>query len=412
MESVADRSTLMDITGMDSSAPGISALHPLAYHQAVVDYLQQHESEVWAWASSQQVRAGHVEELRANLLRDTYRLEAAAHPQVHEALAHAMQALGISAPATLYQSGSQQMNACLMFVPGEIHVILQGPILERLSADELLALFGHELSHYLLWSSNQGAFHIADRILNDALSSTSSTASQHETARRYYLHTELYADRGGAMVAGAVGPAISTLVKVETGITQADAAAYLRQAAEVDAKEAGATAATTHPENFIRARALELWWQQAEGLDNWLQGKLQGPLALDKLDLLGQKKLMQLTRGFCTHFLAEQDLRTDAVINQVRALFPDWTAEEAPVALSEFDATHVDESVLGYLNAMMLDLALVDPDIRDAALLHCARTARALGSLEALQANLRRDARLGKRELDRLNKQLAKAVQA
>ncbi|MGO4329969.1 M48 family metalloprotease [Cupriavidus sp. 2TAF22] len=397
---------------MDSALPDASALVPLPYHLAVVDYLKSQEPDVWAWASSFKVRDEHVAEVRAHLLRDTYRLDAAAHPEVHAALGLVMQRLGISAPASIYQSGGQQMNASLLFVPGEVHVILQGPVLEHLTQEELLALFGHELSHYLLWSCDEGAFHTAERILNDAMAAAASAASHHETARRYYLHTELFADRGGAVAAGAVAPAVSTLVKVHTGIASADAAAYLRQASEVDAADAGATAAATHPETFIRARALDLWWQGAGDLNAWLERRLQGPLALDRLDLPGQLRLAALTRGFLTHFLADGALRTEAVANQVRALFPDWSATEAPAALSAFESAQVDDSVRHYLNALMLDVALVDPDIRDAALLHAARTARTLGTLEALQLNLKRDARFGKRDLDRLNKQLAKATDA
>ena len=70
----------------------------------------------------------------------------------------------------------------------------------------------------------------ADRILNDAVAAPNASGSHRETLRRYALHTELFADRGGAVAAGAVAPAISTLVKVQTGIGTVDAAAYLRQA--------------------------------------------------------------------------------------------------------------------------------------------------------------------------------------
>ncbi|MGN5476595.1 M48 family metalloprotease [Cupriavidus basilensis] len=83
------------------------------------------------------------------LLRDTYRIEADAHADVHAALAQAMSRLGIEARATLYQSPGQDMNASLVYVPGEVHIVLQGPLLERLAPPELLAVFGHELAHYL-----------------------------------------------------------------------------------------------------------------------------------------------------------------------------------------------------------------------------------------------------------------------
>src|SRR5262245_32092722 len=121
---------------VDRIPPSDHTLLPLPYHSQVVGYLQQHEPEVWAWACTQKARSEHIEEVRANLLRNSYRLEADAHPEIHTALREAMQRLGIDAPATLYQAGGQEMNASLVFVPGEIHVVLLGQILERLSESE------------------------------------------------------------------------------------------------------------------------------------------------------------------------------------------------------------------------------------------------------------------------------------
>jgi hypothetical protein len=383
-------------------------LQPLAYHLKVVDYLRRHEAEVWRWASARSADAEHRESLRALLLRDTYRIEEQSHAGVHQALAQAMERLGIVAPATLYQSPGQEMNAALVFVPGEVHIVLQGPVLDRLSQDELLAIFGHELAHYLLWSRDEGRFLIADRILGDALASPGASASQRETYRRYTLHTELFADRGGAVAAGAVGPAVSTLVKVQTGIGTVDPAAYLRQASEIESSEAGASTAHSHPETFIRARALALWWEGAQGLDGWIDSRLHGRLALQQLDLPGQLRLQELTRGFLAYFLGGTELASDAVLAQVRMLFPDWSEQEAVTAPETLGEQEVDDGVRNYLNALMLDIALADADQRDNALLRAGQVARQLGSLDGLLRNLRRDAGFGKRELDRYERQLAK----
>ncbi|CAG2144419.1 M48 family metalloprotease [Cupriavidus numazuensis] len=401
---------------MDSHAPDRGALMPLAYHATVVDYLRQHEPEVWRWANARATGADHREALRAMLLRDTYRIEADAHADVHAVLALAMARLGIDAPATLYQSPGQDMNASLFYVPGEIHIVLQGPLLERLAPPELLAVFGHELAHYLLWSCDEGQFLVADRILNDALAAPGVSASHRETWRRYALHTELFADRGGAVAAGAVAPAVSTLVKVQTGMGSVDAAAYLRQAAEIESGEAGASAAHSHPETFIRARALALWWEGESHLDTWIESRLHGPLSLEKLDLPGQVRLQALTRGFLAHFLAGTPLAGDAVLAQVRMMFPDWRDDEPAIGPEGLGPDVADDSVRGYLNALMMDLSLADPDQQDAALLRAGHVAQALGSLEAFQGNLRRDAGFGKRELDRyqrqLNRQLAREGQS
>lgn len=394
---------------MDSAFPEGRRLRPLSYHADIVAYCQRQEPEVWAWASSQKVRAEHIDEVRTHLLRDTYRLEADAHPEIHASLKLAMQRLGIALPVTLYQSGSPEMNAALVYVPGEIHLLLYGAMLERLSESERLALFGHELAHYLLWSMDDNAYLVADRILNDALAAPQAAASHRETARRYALHTELFADRGGAIAARALEPVVSTLVKVQTGISNPDAAAYLRQAAEIDSREAGVSGAQSHPETFLRARAVELWWHGREDLDAWIHSRLHGPLSLQRLDLPEQLRLQAWTRGFIAHFLSDDSVRSEAVLAQVRAMFPDWAAAEPLAGSAAFAKDEVADDVRAYLNALMMDLALLDPDTQDAALLRAGLLARELDSFEALKVNLKRDAGFGKRDLDRLNKRLAAA---
>lgn len=393
---------------MDISAPDRSALTPLPYHFTVVDYLRHFEADVWAWASARTTDAEQRDALRAALLRGTYRIEPAAHPDVHAALVLAMARLGIDVPATLYQSPGVEMNAALFYVPGEVHIIVQGPLLERLTQDELLAVLGHELSHYLLWAHNDGELLVADRLLDQAAVSFDASASQRETCRRYALHTELYADRGAAVAAGAVGPAIAALVKVQTGMGSVDATAYLRQAEEIDASASNASGGQTHPETFLRARALALWWGRSTDLHAWLEARLHGPLALERLDLPDQLHVQQRTRGLIAWYLAGTALGSDALLAQVRLMFPDWSGTAHALDPAELRGTGLHD----YWNALLVDLALADPDQQDAALLRSGRVARALGTYEGFEANLRRDAGMNKRELDRYQRQLDKETPA
>lgn len=397
---------------MDVFPGKYGALVPFDYHASVANYLSDNEREVWDWAAARTSLDDQLDSLRAVLLRDTYRLDPQSHGAVHAVLRTAMERLGIHAPATLYQSPGEQMNASLCFVPGEVHIIVQGPLLERLAQQELLAVFGHELAHHVLWSSDGGRFLVAERILADALAAPGTSPSLRETYRRYSLYTELYADRGGVIACGAVGPAISSLVKVVTGIGTVDAEAYLRQAREIESSEKSASDARSHPETFIRARALELWHADAGALAPWLRVRLHGPLALDNLDLPGQVQLQRLTREFLSYYLAGTGLASDTVLAQIRTLFPDWRDDEPHSGLQAFAPDRIDEGVRDYLNALMLDLALVDIDQQETALIRAGIVANQLGSLDGLQHNLRRDAGFSKRELDRFKRQLAKEMAA
>jgi len=76
-----------------------------------------------------------------------------------------------------------------------------------------------------------------------------------------------------------------------------DAASYLKQAAELDA--AGSTSqGNSHPEAFLRAQAVDRWWNGDAELNSWIDARLRGPLSLATLDLPRQHELTAITRKF------------------------------------------------------------------------------------------------------------------
>ncbi|WP_233503433.1 M48 family metalloprotease [Sphingomonas psychrotolerans] len=385
------------------------ALDPLAYQQSVIDHLKREEPHAWEWSSS----AGsdrEADEVRDSMLRDTYRIEQTGHPQVFEACRTAMTRVGIEAPVTLYQATDGSMNASLVYVPGEVHLVFFGPILEKLNPAELLALMGHELAHYLLWSMAERDHYRASRVLDHALSYSDAKPSHRETARLLSLHTELFADRGAALAAGAPGPAIAVLVKVMTGLSNVDPDAYLRQAAEIEAKS-DKSQGLSHPEIYLRARALQLWWDGDPGLDAWLRKHLHGPLSIEALDLMGQSKLTQMTRAFLARFLTEIEEPGAEIVTQLRAVFADFgRQEERLLDLAEIGVEWIDDATRDYFVALMFDVAMADPDATDAVMLAAAKTAAEIGATERLTGALRRDLKWTKTRSDRLVTQAAKAV--
>jgi len=381
-------------------------LVPLSYHDELVTYLSAHERAVWDWSRSDDVRRHQADEMRDAMLRQTYRLEPEAHPDVYAACQAAIVKLGIDAPATLYQAADGMMNASLCFIPGEIHLIFYGPILERMASAELLALMGHELAHYRLWMAADGSYYNASRILDHALSYPDASPSHRESARLLSLYTELYADRGAAIVADAVGPAVSVLVKTMTGITSVDPAAYLRQAEELEAG-AGRSEAQSHPETFLRARALDRWWRRADDLDAWIDTRLRGPISIEALDLLRQQDLARMTRAFFVRLLKEIGLHSEAVTTQVKRYFPDFDEQDEALDLEAIGPDRIDDSTRGYFIALMFDCAMADPDARDEIMLAAAKVARSIGAEQLLAAALKRDLRWTKTAADRL---LAKAA--
>lgn len=375
----------------------------LPYHHAVATYLREREPEIWDWSRSTEVREGHAAEMREAMLRQTYRMEPDSHPDVHAACRTAMARLGVEAPATLYQASDGAMNASLCFIPGEVHMVFFGPILERLNAEELLALLGHELAHYRLWTADDGAHYAASRIMDHCLSYPGAAPSHRETARLLSLHTELYADRGAAIVSDAAGPAVSVLVKTMTGMANVDPAAYLRQAEELQGSVTRSEG-TSHPEIYLRATALEKWWSEAADTDVWVDDKLRGTLSLQGLDLIGQRELTTLTRGFLADFLRRLPMQSEAAAAQARRFFPDFGEAEDALGAGALASERIDDSTRDYLIALMFDIALADPDARDEILRVAASRARDLGAGEQFAAALKRDLKWTKAAADRLIK--------
>src|SRR5436190_10476261 len=83
-----------------------NSLEPLSYHFELRDYLKSHERELWNWFASAQAQADYTENLRMELLKSTYRLDAETHPQLHESVAEAKARLDLDIPVTLYQGQS------------------------------------------------------------------------------------------------------------------------------------------------------------------------------------------------------------------------------------------------------------------------------------------------------------------
>lgn len=391
------------------TATGQRSLLPYGYHDDVIAHLKAAEPHAWDWSASD-AQTKEFGQIRDSMLRDTYRLEQTGHPEVFEACQTAMSRLGILAPVTLYQANDGSMNASLIFTPGEVHIVFFGPILERLNDAELLALLGHELAHYLLWSMGEGEHYRASRVFDHALAYPDVKPSHRETARLLSLHTELFADRGAAIAAGGFESAIAVLVKVMTGLTNVDPEAYLRQAQEVE-KRGGKSQGISHPEAYVRARALQLWWAQEPTLTEWLEKQLQGPLSIETLDLLGQSKLTTMTRSFLARFMVDIDEPSDEIATQLRAYFPDFgKGEEAPLNLAEIGLEKIDDATRDYFIALMFDVVMADADAIDASMLVAAKIAAEIGATERLTAALRRDLKWTKARSEKLVAQAAKAA--
>jgi hypothetical protein len=382
-----------------------STLQVLPYQEALANYLKTEEPETWSWFASTEALSSHAESLRVDLLKHTYRLDPAAYPDLYVALADAKAKLEIDVPATVYQSqSSRELNAALYFLPGEVHIVFQGDILKLLDSAELRGVLGHELAHFVLWSGSDRRFLVADRIAQAMANDPRAEPSHAETARLLRLYTEIYADRGALRVTGDPTAVISGLVKIQTGLAQADAASYLRQADEIFARANVKTDELSHPEAFIRARAVMLWADNAPNIDAEITRMIEGERSLDKLDLLGQQRLTMLTQRWLQLFLRPAWFRTDAVRGQVRMFFPEFdfaTEGHRDDALLD-ELRCAGTSIRDYFCYLLLDLAAADPELDVEPVRAAFTLASELGWDERLESLVVKELKIKKREAQRL----------
>lgn len=384
------------------------ALEPLPYQCALRDYLQTEERAVWDWYASAKVRDDHAEAVRFDLLKSAYRLDRETSGELYTALEDAAAKLGLDVPLTLYQAQSPQgLNITISWLPQQAHIVLHGDLAGVLTSEELRAIFGHELSHLLLWRGWDGEFLLADQVLGAILNDDHPPTAHMASARLLGLYTEIFCDRGALLVADDLHVVVSALVKTETGVSRVNAKSYLEQAEEIFAGEKAQTKGLTHPEAFIRARAARLWHEQADEVDRQVSEMIEGRPVLTELDLVGRARVAALTRRLIDAVLGSPAMQTSALLSHARLYFDNYAAptrREDPAALAR-DLPVEDAGLRDYWCFVLLDFATADRDLEQAALAAALITAEALGLAEPLGEIARREMRLRKRQFEAIVEQ-------
>lgn len=377
-------------------------LEPLAYHLEVVRYLEVQEAELWAWFCAEKLRAEQGEAVRLELLKSTYRLDPAAHPALHAAAGEVAAKLGLAAPITLYQAqGASSLNASLAYLPGEVHLVLHGPLTDRLTPLELRAVLGHELLHFLLLDRWRG-YLVASQILQAMAADEAAEPAHVTTARRFGLYTEVYCDRGAHLACGDLAAAVSALVKIETGLAEVSAESYLRQADEIFGKGDPRTDGVTHPETFVRARAMRLWAASPERCASELRSVIEGKISLAELDLPGQVAVSALTRRLVAAFLGPRWLRTEPLLAHARLFFEDLEPSVIVDRTLAAELQEGDDRLLDYWCYVLLDFAAADRDLEGAPLAAALLLANDLGLGERFRALAGKELGLRKKQLEAL----------
>ncbi|MEM8681047.1 MAG: M48 family metalloprotease, partial [Planctomycetota bacterium] len=380
---------------------------PPSYHALVRDYLRTEEKAIWEWYASNRVQKEHAESVRFDLLKRTYRIERESQPALYDHVDAAVASLGVRAEVTLYQAQhADGLNASLAYLPGEAHIVLQGPVASKLNASELRGLFGHELGHLIFNEIWDGDLLIATQVLSAMTNDRSAETAHYETARLFSIFREVYCDRLASQVVGDdTDVIVSMLVKTATGLEDVDAESYRKQAMEVLQRASGGSEGTTHPEEYLRARAVDLWREDPGGADQRVTELIRGTPPLNCLDFIAQQQLAKQTRALVDAFFTPTWARTDLLLAHARLFFdgyePPQTQNGTLETIQQY-AAKAHDTVRDYLCYVLLDFASADRDLEEAPLVHCMGMAERLGFSERMNELSGKEFRLRKKQLGQL----------
>lgn len=345
-------------------------LSPLIYHQEATRYFQQQEA-VWKFFASHTHKAEQLKEFKTDLLRNTYKFDEEHEPALYQKVALAREKLGLQIPVVIYQAEhTEDVNASIVYLNQEAHIVFTGKLIQLLSEEELLAIIAHELSHVQLYTQLEGQVEVADRIITAIANHHSSTSAHYETARLFKLYTEIFCDRGACLVTGSYQPVISSLVKVATGLQTVNADSYIKQAEEIFAANSDTkTTGISHPENFIRARAIWLWHSKGSEAEPMIRQMIEGQTGLDEVDLFRQQQVSRITQELILLLLQPPWMKTSHTLALGKQYFgkldPNAVPDKASL-LSQIEALH--PSLQEYLAYVLYDFTTADKELEDVPL--------------------------------------------
>ncbi len=311
----------------------------LPYHLKVRDYFRSHASTREFFAAVR-TREEQSAAFQTDLLKDACQFSREGEPALFETIDRVREALELTdLLVTAYQAADQagnELNAGMVYLDQKAHLVLTGPILEKLDDQELMAVIAHELAHVRLYTLLNGEIGVADRIVTSIANHPGSGPVYLETARLFKLYTEIYCDRCAYTVLGDATAVIRMLPKLAAGLTAVS-----------------------------RTRALRLWQEQGEAAAPSIARMIEGVPDLARMDHFVQEELNELTYDLLQEYLRPAWFRTELIVGLGKQYFSNREVKEGGRSVEEIASViagmHID--IRTYFAYVLLDFALADPSL-------------------------------------------------
>jgi hypothetical protein len=198
---------------------------------------------------------------------------------------------------------------------------------------------------------------------------------------------------------------IAGLVKIQTGFSQVSAPAYLKQADEIFSRGTASTEGLSHPESFIRARALALWQEEAGSAETQISEMIEGKADIEGLDVIGQVRFATATRTLLQHLLRPKWFQTPAVLAHAKFFFEDFAVDDGLSAQLPKILTSGDARLQEYLCFVLLDFVRADSDLDEMPLAAALELSRRLEMESQFEKIAAKELRIKVRDLRRIREQ-------
>lgn len=375
------------------------------YLDEVAALVEAEYPEMWNELGSEDYQLEQANRVQLDLLRRTEALQGPYATRILDLGQQVAEQLDVATdPFFLHQpQGSQSTVPRLCFQASEVHLVVSPEELARLSDEQIRAVLAHEVTHYSLWTVENGRYRNAELLLA-ALAADSRYSTSLITERNYRRFAELVCDRGSLRVE----PALETLASAMWELTPRD------EEQDFPPLETVATAVDppsghgTHPSWAMRCWAAARWLELAEKCEDEVRRAVLGQMSMDQLCLVDQRELRTWSHWILSRLTEPSWMQTPAVTAHVKLFFPDGVQQEGEPgrdsivsALNEVD----DDGIRDYLSYLTLDIATVDRNLERYPIAWALEVWDSVDWCDHVRDVVGRELKMGKRQLQQLQRE-------